>query len=266
MISFPNITQINKKEISNSLDIAELTTIIDDANAITALAVTATKVDLKIGDRIMINGQAFQIAADSSAGARALTITSITPSIPLTIGDKISIDKENLFVQYQRKTEGSVGGMPVNANSIGKYSITGGNYYVVGVDTLYVKILPRDFMVNDDASSPDITPAIFGDGTNTGVSVENTAQELIATVNIPTGTTATEVYVWGSNTTKSVEVYQMNINANGKGSTIGTGVTDGAAISIGTIASSDTNYLMIKVLVSSTNHRIWGGKVTLTQN
>ena len=137
---------------------------------------------------------------------------------------------------------------------------------MVGVDTLYVKILPNDFMVNDDASSPDITPAVFGDGTNTGVSVENTAQELIATVNIPSGTTATEVYIWGSNTTKSVEVYEMDIDANGKGSTVGTGTTDGSAISIGTIASSDTNYLMIKVLVSSTNHRIWGGKVTLTQN
>jgi len=224
------------------------------------------------GDRIYItddkSGQTleFEVSADVARTDTTISVVSNTITDDIREGAIIGIDNKNLFEQYQRKTEGSVGGMPVTANSIGKYSITGGNYYMVGVDTLYVKILPNDFMVNDDASSPDITPAVFGDGTNTGVSVENTAQELIATVNIPSGTTATEVYIWGSNTTKSVEVYEMDIDANGKGSTVGTGVTDGAAISIGTIASSDTNYLMIKVLVSSTNHRIWGGKVTLTQN
>jgi len=121
-------------------------------------------------------------------------------------------------------------------------------------------------MVNDDAASlENVSPAVFNDGTNTGVSVENSAQELIAIVNIPTGLAATEVYIWGYNTTKTVEVYEMDIDANGKGSTIGTGTTNGSAISIGTIAATITNYLMIKVLVSSINHRIWGGKVTITQ-
>ena len=121
-------------------------------------------------------------------------------------------------------------------------------------------------MVNDDATPADATPAVFGDGTNTGVSVEDTTQELIATVNIPFGTTATEVTVWASNTTKDVEVYEMDINLNGKGSDIGTGTTNGSAIDITDTASTITNYLMIIVKVSSTNHRVWGGKVTLTQN
>ena len=243
------------------------------AGTITSISINPTDLDLiKTGDKIFVtdnkSGEGIEFEASADVGRTDTSISVVSKSITKDIreGAVVGIDKTNLFEQYQRKTEGSIGGMPVTANSIGKYSITGGNYYMVGVDTLYVKILPTDFMVNDDASSPDITPAVFGDGTNTGVSVENTAQELIATVNIPSGTTATEVYIWGSNTTKSVEVYEMDINANGKGSTVGTGTTDGAAISIGTIASSDTNYLMIKVLVSSTNHRIWGGKVTLTQN
>ena len=243
------------------------------AGTITSISINPTDLDLiKTGDKIFVtdnkSGEGIEFEASADVGRTDTSISVVSKSITKDIreGAVVGIDKTNLFEQYQRKTEGSIGGMPVTANSIGKYSITGGNYYMVGVDTLYVKILPNDFMVNDDASSPDITPAVFGDGTNTGVSVENTAQELIATVNIPSGTTATEVYIWGSNTTKSVEVYEMDINANGKGSTIGTGTTNGSAISIGTIASSDTNYLMIKVLVSSTNHRIWGGKVTLTQN
>jgi len=243
------------------------------AGTITSININPTDLDLiKTGDKIFVtdnkSGEGIEFEASADVGRTDTSISVVSKSITKDIreGAVVGIDKTNLFEQYQRKTEGSIGGMPVTANSIGKYSITGGNYYMVGVDTLYVKILPSDFMVNDDASSPDITPAVFGDGTNTGVSVENTAQELIATVNIPSGTTATEVYIWGSNTTKSVEVYEMDIDANGKGSTVGTGTTDGSAISIGTIASSDTNYLMIKVLVSSTNHRIWGGKVTLTQN
>ena len=243
------------------------------AGAITSLNIVPVGYDIIYsGDKIFLtdrkSGQylEFEVSSDVAAADRTISVVSNTITEDIREGAVIGINYQNLFQQYQRKTEGSVGGMPVTANSIGKYSITGGNYYMVGVDTLYVKILPDDFMVNDDASSPDITPAVFGDGTNTGISVENTAQELIATVNIPSGTTATEVYIWGSNTTKSVEVYEMDIDANGKGSTVGTGTTDGSAISIGTIASSDTNYLMIKVLVSSTNHRIWGGKVTLTQN
>ena len=245
---------------------------------ISAGAITSINIDpigeeiIYSGDRIYItddkSGQTleFEVSADVARTDTTISVVSNTITDDIREGSIVGIDNKNLFQQYQRKTEGSVGGMPVTANSIGKYSITGGNYYMVGVDTLYVKILPSDFMVNDDASSPDITPAVFGDGTNTGISVENTSQELIATVNIPSGTTATEVYIWGSNTTKNVEVYEMDIDTNGKGSTIGTGTTNGSAISIGTIASSDTNYLMIKVLVSSTNHRIWGGKVTLTQN
>ena len=209
---------------------------------------------------------AFTVASDVGATDTTITVVSKTITNDIREGAVVGIDNENLFDQYQRKTEGTIGGMPVTSDSIGKYEYKGGDYFMVGVDTTFVKVLPSDFMTNDDASSPDITPAIFNDGTNTGVSVENTSQELIATVNIPSGTTATEVAIWGSNSTKTVEVYEASISSNGIGSTIGTGTTNGSAISIGTIAATTTNYLVIKVLVSSTNHRIWGGKVTLTQN
>ena len=96
--------------------------------------------------------------------------------------------------------------------------------------------------------------------------VGDAAQEMIATVNIPYGTTATEVYVWGSVTTKVVEAYVGNVNANGIGSAIATGTTNGSAISITSTASTETNYLLILVKVTATSNRIYGGKVTLTQN
>tara|TARA_R110002096_G_scaffold204837_1_gene390463 strand:- start:46 stop:846 length:801 start_codon:yes stop_codon:yes gene_type:complete len=260
-----NITPIINK--NNSFVLGQLTADYDDGTTITSIAVTGTLIALKDGDKIIIESQEFTVGADAAITSTSITVDSVLLSKPIQIGYNIEINQENLFVQYQRKTEGTIGGMSVLEKSFGPIvydSPSTGDYAIIGVDPTYVKILPRDFLVNDDASTI-IPPLVFGDGTNTGVHVEDTSQELIATVNIPYGTIATEVTIWGSNTTKSVEVYEMNIDANGTGGTIGTGTTNGSAISIGTVAASTTNYLMIKILVSNVNHRIWGGKITLTQ-
>lgn len=261
-----NLSILEKSNITSQFQLANLTAEYDGGTTITSIAVDKTLIALKDGDIIRVNNQQLVVSADAATNSTSISVDSITLDYTLTFRDKIVIDQDNLFVQYQRKTQGTIAGMPVDENDLGPIHYESGVYSITGVDPTYIKILPNQFMVNDDASSPDITPAVFGDGTNTGVSVENTSQELIATVNIPYGTTATEVYVWASNTTKSVEVYEMSISANGKGSTIGTGTTNGSAIDITDTAATNTNYLMIKVLVSSTNHRVWGGKVTLTQN
>ena len=209
------------------------------AGSITSLNIaTVNYAIIYSGDRIYLTDNKsgdyleFQVSADVGATDTTISVVAQTITEDIREGTVVGIDNKNLFEQYQRKTEGTIGGMPVTSTAIGKYEFRGGVYYMVGVDTTYVKILPSDFLVNDDASSPDITPAIFNDGTNTGVSVENTSQELIATVNIPSGTTATEVAIWGSNTSKTVEVYEASISANGIGSAIGTGTTNGSAISI----------------------------------
>ena len=89
---------------------------------------------------------------------------------------------------------------------------------------------------------------------------------MVATVNIPYGTSATAVEIWGSVTTKVVEVYECNVNANGKSAVLGTGTTDGTPITISGLASTNVNYLLIIVKVTATSNRIYGGKVTLIQN
>ena len=136
-------------------------------------------------------------------------------------------------------------------------------YEIIGVDPTYVKILPRDFMINEDGGYEALE---MKDATNTGLQVGNADQEMVATVNIPYGTTATEVYVWGTPTSKAVNVYEMNVNANGKSASLGSGTTDGSAINITDTAASTTNYLLIIVSVTATSNRVFGGKVTLTQN
>ena len=227
---------------------------------------------LKSGDIIRIYDSVqgvnfkFTLSADQTSGDTSLSVVSQSITSPITLGSQITISDSDLFVQYQRKTQGTIAGMPVDADDLGPIGYKGGIYYILGVDTTYIQILPSDFMVNDDVgSATDTPPAVFVDGTNTGVAVEDTDQELIATVKIPYNTTATEVTIWASNTTKDVEVYEMSVNANGKGSTIGTGTTNGSPIDITDTLHDGVNYLMIIVKVSSTNHRVWGGTVTLSQ-
>tara|TARA_R110000764_G_scaffold147343_1_gene235210 strand:+ start:12 stop:818 length:807 start_codon:yes stop_codon:yes gene_type:complete len=219
---------------------------------------------IKAGDKIIINGTPLTVFADAATDATSFFIEAITLSYAFDVAAHISIHEDNMFVQYQRKTEGTIGGMPVTSDSIGPITLDElGHYEITGVDPTYVKVLPRDFMINEDGGYEALE---FKDATNTGLQVGNADQEMIATVNIPYGTTATEVYVWGSVTTKVVEAYVGNVNANGIGSAIGTGTTDGVRITLTPTASTSTNYLLIIVKVTATSNRIYGGQVTLTQN
>tara|TARA_R110000824_G_scaffold16047_2_gene66976 strand:+ start:2309 stop:3115 length:807 start_codon:yes stop_codon:yes gene_type:complete len=255
-------------EISqNKFHLSQLTTEYNEGDSIT----TATSIDcrklalaLKAGDKITINGTALTIYADAAVDATSFFVEAITLDEALDLDANIDIDENNMFVQYQRKTEGTIGGMPVTTNSLGPITDTAGVYDIIGVDPTYVKILPRDFMINEDGAYEALE---FKDSANSGLQVGDAAQEMVATVNIPYGTSATEVAIWGSNTGKTVEVYECNVNANGIGTEIGTGVTDGAAIELDeAIPSTSTNYLLILVKVTATSNRIYGGKVTLTQN
>ena len=228
----------------------------------TAIFVTGDKIYV---DDIDGSGQkiTFQINADQAASDTTLTVVAKTIDYDLRVGAIIGIDNENLIQQYQRKTEGTIAGMPVTSTAIGKYEYRGGVYYMVGVDTTYVKVLPRDFVINDDGSNEALE---FKDGTNTGLTVGDSSQEMIATVNIPSGTTATEVRIWSSSTARTVEVYEAGISTNGIGSAIGTGTADGNPISITATAATSYNYLVILVKVTNTSNRVYGGLVTLTQN
>ena len=111
----------------NEIQIASLDANYDESAAITSISVTSTQVDLKIGDQINIAGQSLEINADASAGVRVLSIVSITLTAPILIGNEIRINEENLFEQYQRKTEGTVAGFDIDADGItkGGVEITG---------------------------------------------------------------------------------------------------------------------------------------------
>tara|TARA_R110000765_G_scaffold291924_1_gene387555 strand:- start:917 stop:1750 length:834 start_codon:yes stop_codon:yes gene_type:complete len=269
----PTATNHNFEPFANEGKKVQLATIDDNiylqGEVVTSLAVTSTLFDMKSGDNINVGGNNFVLNADAAATATSLSVSSYevigANTYNIGFGAIVSINQSNLLVQYQRKTEGTIGGMTVSAKTFGPItydSPSTGEYSIIGVDPNYVKILPRDFMINNDGAYEALA---FKNATNSGLQVGDAA-EMVATVNIPYGTTATEVAIWGSVTTKVVNVYECGIATNGIGSAIGTGTTNGAAISITSTAATSTNYLLIVVKVTATSQRIYGGQVTLTQN
>ena len=273
----PNFTMIttnfltsgpNIETSENKFYLSQLTSEYNEGDVITtSTAINCRKLvlALKAGDKISINGISFTIFADAAVDDILFYIEATTLTQALERKTTIAIDQNNLFVQYQRKTEGTIGGMPVDADDLGPINYNTGTrvYSITGVDPTYVKILPRDFLINEDGGYEALE---FKDATNTGLQVGDADQEMVATVNIPYGTSATAVEIWGSVTTKVVEVYECNVNANGKSAVLGTGTTDGTPITISGLASTNVNYLLIIVKVTATSNRIYGGKVTLIQN
>ena len=269
MITTSLVPHVNIEKLLNKFYVSQLTSEYDEGTAIT----TATSIDcrklvlaIKAGDKITINGVSFTIYADAAVDATSFFVEALTLDTGLDVGSNIAIYENNLFVQYQRKTEGTIGGMAVTEDSFGPVTVTEvtEDYEIIGVDPTYVKVLPRDFLINEDGGYEALE---FKDSANSGLQVGDAAQEMVATVNIPYGTSATAVAVWGSNTSKVVEVYECGVDTNGIGSSLGDGVTDGSPFELSSpVAATSTNYLLILVKVTATSNRIYGGKVTLTQN
>ena len=122
-----------------------------------------------------------------------------------------------------------------------------------------IKILPSDFMINEDAASP----LSFKDGGNSGVHVNDTDSEAIAFITIPEGMKATLVDIYGTHA-KTIKVWEVDLNAsfNFAASTIGTGAMN-TQLDITDTDATATNYLAIQVTLTATTQRVWGGIVTI---
>ena len=289
IILFPNsriagANPIGSKTSDRTLSVfnTQLTTTsaIIEAGAVTAIPIYAIGVAvLKSGNTVQletftdyINGDelpnipiTLTLTADQEAEATSLTVTSHTFDMDLPAGARISIEKMDFITQSKNKTRGTIAGMPVDADDLGPINYSGGRYTIdadaiVGVDLDYIKILPSDFLANDDNTTYSVA---WKDGSGqTGVIPEDGALEMFAFVGIPSGKTATTVDVWGSNA-KALNVYAHDVNTGGgMGTAIGTGTVN-TELDIDDTASTATNFLVIKVTTTATSNRIYGGKVTI---
>ena len=120
-----------------------------------------------------------------------------------------------------------------------------------------IKILPRDFIADDDGR-----PVQIDDSTSGNRHIEShDVNPLFASVEIPPGFKATLVDIYGT-LTSAVTVYEANINTRVVTSK-GTG-NIGTQINITDVTSSATNYLLIE-LAQASGEQVFGGMVTIAK-
>jgi hypothetical protein len=135
---------------------------------------------------------------------------------------------------------------------------------IKGGSATIIKVLPRDFMANEDGG---VNKSILYDDTGTiGVRTSSDNSELYAFVEIPVGKTATSVIVYGNDTNNVVEVFEADINASGLADkTPGAGCVVGTACDITDVAADATNYLAIRVTTTAAaSDIVYGAAVTIS--
>jgi len=129
-----------------------------------------------------------------------------------------------------------------------------------GVYGNIIKILPTQFMGNDDVSYERtvIEDDIRG---KLGVRVTHSSQEIFASVTIPEGKKVTGYAVYSSST---VSTYLNGVVlTSGVSSEIGNG-NSGSVINLRTAYNSaETNYVAIKVMTTSTGQVIYGATIII---
>ena len=125
-----------------------------------------------------------------------------------------------------------------------------------------IKILPGDFLPDSDNSTANYALTSADNG-GTG-RIMSSYLEIIGNWDIPYGFKATNVVLYG--TARTFQVYECNI-ANTTDVLKGTGTmsTSGGSLNITDVTATTTNYLSIRIDLSSTNDRFYGGYITIAR-
>ena len=125
-----------------------------------------------------------------------------------------------------------------------------------------IKILPSDFMSNDDGGSTKFGIGfVETDGTSFGMKIPNADTELLAFVSIPENMKATHVDIYDDSDNRAIEVFEANVNSRTITSK-GSGNCN-TTLDITDVNATDTNYLLILVTTTATSDRTYGGTVTI---
>jgi len=125
-----------------------------------------------------------------------------------------------------------------------------------------IKILPSDFMANDEGGTTKTVQ--FVDNDASGLKPGNANTELLAFVSIPEGMKITLVDVFAS-AARAVDVIAMDVNASVddiSSASIGTGNCN-TQINVTDTDSTATNFFMIQVTTTGTSDRVFGAIVTI---
>ena len=124
-------------------------------------------------------------------------------------------------------------------------------------DADMIKILPRDFLGNEDVANGFVQ---YDDTGTVGVSVTQANTELNCFVPIPFGKKATHVDIFASSAL-AITVFEGDLTDGGV-STKGTGNAN-TTLDITDVSWGADTYLGIRVVTTATSDIVYGGKVTI---
>ena len=134
-----------------------------------------------------------------------------------------------------------------------------------------VKILPKDFVANDDAARMGIVVEDAIAGSGHGITVESSNLEMYAYVIVPQGYKATGLKIAGTDTSNKVYAWEACSVGCVLTSLIDEDISDPARY-VGTEYAFDdemvaglTNYVLIKVMTAASDDIIYGGYVIIEE-
>ena len=176
-----------------------------------------------------------------------------TSSGTVTSGGNLGLDSNNKIVKSDITTTYIADDAVTFAKAIG---------VVPKVYGSVIKILPSDFMSNDDGGSTKFGIGfVEADGTGFGMKIPNANTELLAFVSIPEGMKATHVDIYDQADDRAIEVFEANVNSRTITSK-GSGNCN-TTLDITDVNATATNYLLILVTTTATSDRVYGGTVTI---
>ena len=176
-----------------------------------------------------------------------------TSSGTIASGGNLGLDSNNKIVKSDITTTYIADDAVTFAKAIG---------VVAKVYGSVIKILPSDFMSNDDGGSTKFGIGFVEvDGTSFGMKIPNANTELIAFVSIPEGMKATHVDIYDDSDNRAIEVFEANVNSRTITSK-GSGNCN-TTLDITDVNATATNYLMVVVTTTATSDRTYGGTITI---
>ena len=125
-----------------------------------------------------------------------------------------------------------------------------------------IKLLARDFNPDDDSGRPMY---IEDDTSNEIFMRTHNAQSVYASVEVPMGYKATDVIVYGNDTSNTVDVYRGNITGSAVFQLDGGSCVVGSSCDITDLVANDENFLWVQVTTAANSDYIYGGYVTITK-
>ena len=212
------------------------------------------------GSGLILTGGSENNEIDVTVGLGAASVVTVPGKVEAQRIDLVASNANIAFDSVTIISDSS--GTATLSNIDALDATTAGTFTRVGSGRRYgstIKILPSDFMINDDAASP----LSFKDGSNSGVHVNDAANEAIAFVTIPEGMKATHVDVFAThNRTLTVDELDVDGSYDFTGTAKGIGNCN-TQLDITDVNATATNYLAITVSLTATSNRVWGGVVTI---